>query len=56
MFGGNYERINMDQFYTDTYEEYQAFIKEHWEGKYWDHLDVEEQLIFDGDTLYWSLY
>lgn len=56
LYDEHYERIDMDELYTDTYDEYQEFIKSHWEGKYWDHLNVDEQIIFDGDTMYWSLY
>ena len=56
MFGKNYHRINMDEQYTDNTEHYQSLIQQYWEGKSWSHLDTEEQLVFDGNTMYWALY
>lgn len=56
MFGKNYHRINMDEQYTDNTEYYQSLIQQYWEGKSWSHLDTDEQLVFDGNTMYWALY
>lgn len=56
LYGKHYKRIDMDELYTDTYDSYQKFITSHWEGKYWDRLNIDEQIIFDGNTMYWSLY
>ena len=56
LYGKHYKRIDMDELYTDTYDSYQKFITSHWEGKYWDRLNIDEQIIFEGNTMYWSLY
>lgn len=56
MFGEEYNRINMDEQYTDNTEYYQSLIQKYWDGKSWSHLDTDEQLVFDGNTMYWALY
>ena len=56
MFDRDYERVNMDELYTDNTEYYQSLIQQYWEGKSWTHLNTEEQLVFDGNTMYWALY
>ena len=42
----SYEKIKVPE---DIYEKYFA-------GKDWDYFDAEEQMIFDGDTLYLAIY
>lgn len=56
LFDKNYNRINMDEQYTDNTEYYQSLIQKYWDGKSWSHLDTDEQLVFDGNTMYWALY
>lgn len=56
MFDKDYERVNMDELYTDNTEYYQSLIQQYWEGKSWTHLNTDEQLVFDGNTMYWALY
>ncbi|MGN1204475.1 MAG: glucosyltransferase domain-containing protein [Lachnospiraceae bacterium] len=44
--GRSYEKIKVPD---DVFKEYFA-------GKDWDYFDAEEQMIFDGDTLYLAIY
>lgn len=44
--GREYNKINMPE---DIYNK-------HFDGKDWDRFDEEEQLVFEGDTLYFAVY
>lgn len=44
--GKNYSKVEMDS----------KIFEENFAGKNWDYYCPEEQLIFDGDTLYWCKY
>ena len=44
--GKVYEQVDMDY----------SIEKNYFEGKKWDTFIADEQLIFDGDTLYWAIY
>lgn len=44
--GRNFENVSMDP------EVYSS----HFEGKDWDHFDLEQQLVIQNDTAYWCIY
>ena len=44
--GHTFEKVQMDSMIEDEY----------FYGKNWDYFDAGEQMIFDGDTLYWCVY
>lgn len=46
MTGRHFESIEMDQ---EIYDQY-------FKDKNWDYFDLSEQLVFDGDTVYWCIY
>ena len=33
-----------------------SIYREHFAGRDWDDMDIDEQLIFDGDTMYWCVF
>lgn len=44
--GRDYEKVPMDEKIYDTY----------FAEKKWDTFDVDEQIVFIGDTMYWAIY
>ena len=44
--GKEYIKVPMDE---DVYDMY-------FRGKSWETFNADEQLVFDGDTMYWAIY
>lgn len=56
LFDEDYERIDMDYPYGDKRQFYDEICAKYFDGKSWDRLNTEEQIVFDGNVMYWVIY
>ena len=56
LFDEDYERIDMDYPYGDKRQFYDEICAKYFDGKSWDRLNTEEQIVFDRNVMYWVIY